>query len=860
MAPAGNALACDSPLQRYPSSLQIANSIFWNGGEGIWNNDNSAITITYSNVQGGWPGEGNIDADPCFVQPQYLGPLAYWKLDENVGTTAYDSVGDNHGNVYGAQWTSGKINGALSFDGVDDYVNVEDNITLEPQKLTVSAWVYRESTSSQHVILQKGSTHFHDDRNGYLFKILESSNSYPNRAILHVTINNRCDTSPISNTEIQAGIWYHIAATYDGSYARIYVNGVEDGTDISDTGPVDYSGGYQDFKIGVQEEGHGLLCGHFDGIIDEVAIYGRALSADEIQQHYQNGLSGHSDYHLLPDSPCINTGDPDYPFDPNETDLDGLPRVIGGRIDMGAYELNRIPIANAGADQVAECACNTTEGTKVILNGTGSYDPDDKVRVLAAEGAGKRVLVPTGPISEAWRGGEEFDDSGWNDGLPIIAGKTGGVGYERSSGYEDYITYDVESGMYGNNSTCYIRIRFTVDAVDLARFKFMLLKIRCDDGFIAYLNGDEVMRKNSEGIPVWNSKANGTTESAEFEYYPVSNFLYALQAGDNILAIHGLNNSATSSDFLISAELVASETEIDPMSEPSPLEYTWTGPFVESPVDGATPTVTLEDGCPGDYVVTLVVNDGIEDSEADEVLVTVVDTTGPAISCPANVTLECPADTSVEANGSATAGDTCATVTIGHSDVWQPGCGNTGTLTRTWMATDECGNSSSCVQTITVVDTTPPEFEFSVSPTLLWPPSHKMVEITPSWMVSDECDAAPEVSLVSIVANEGDDIIGDGHTSDDIIIGDDGSIFVRSERSGTNTGRIYTITYQAVDDCGNTTVRSAIVSIPHELKLLARIGERWLWRNHTGNLPEDLNSDGIVNLKDFAQFAENWIK
>jgi hypothetical protein len=46
------------------------------------------------------------------------------------------------------------------------------------------------------------------------------------------------------------------------------------------------------------------------------------------------------DYHLLPDSPCIDSGDPNYIAEPNETDLDGKPRIIGGRIDMGAYEYN----------------------------------------------------------------------------------------------------------------------------------------------------------------------------------------------------------------------------------------------------------------------------------------------------------------------------------------------------------------------------------------------------------------------------------------------------------------------------------------------------------------------------------------
>jgi len=146
--------------------------------------------------------------------------------------------------------------------------------------------------------------------------------------------------------------------------------------------------------------------------------------------------------------------------------------------------------------------------------------------------------------------------------------------------------------------------------------------------------------------------------------------------------------------------------------------------------------VTLEDGCPGEYVITLVVNDGIEDSEPNDVV-------------------------------------------------------------------------------ITVVDTTPLEFALSVSPTMLWPPNHKMVEITPSWAVSDKCDASPEVSLVSISINESN-TKGSGRTDDDIQIGDDGSIYLRAERSGTASDRIYTITYRAVDECGNTTVRSATVTVPHD--------------------------------------------
>ncbi|UCG56500.1 MAG: DUF333 domain-containing protein [Phycisphaerales bacterium] len=68
-APNGSALACDSYLHEYPSNVQVSNCILRDGGDEIWNNDDSTIIITYSNIQGGWPGVGNIDADPSFADP-----------------------------------------------------------------------------------------------------------------------------------------------------------------------------------------------------------------------------------------------------------------------------------------------------------------------------------------------------------------------------------------------------------------------------------------------------------------------------------------------------------------------------------------------------------------------------------------------------------------------------------------------------------------------------------------------------------------------------------------------------------------------------------------------------------------------
>jgi len=69
LAQDGEALGCNSKESKYPSNVEINNCIFWDSGNEIWNNDNSTITVNYSNIRGGWPSEGNIDEDPLFADP-----------------------------------------------------------------------------------------------------------------------------------------------------------------------------------------------------------------------------------------------------------------------------------------------------------------------------------------------------------------------------------------------------------------------------------------------------------------------------------------------------------------------------------------------------------------------------------------------------------------------------------------------------------------------------------------------------------------------------------------------------------------------------------------------------------------------
>ena len=94
----------------------------------------------------------------------------------------------------------------------------------------------------------------------------------------------------------------------------------------------------------------------------------------------------------------------------------------------------------------------------------------------------------------------------------------------------------------------------------------LLLKMRYDDGFVAYLNGKEVARRSFAGTPTWNSHADNAREAdtQDFdEYIDISPYRNELKAGANILAIHGLNSSNTSSDFLICTALDAVSVQVE---------------------------------------------------------------------------------------------------------------------------------------------------------------------------------------------------------------------------------------------------------------------------------------------------------
>lgn len=205
------------------------------------------------------------------------------------------------------------------------------------------------------------------------------------------------------------------------------------------------------------------------------------------------------------------------------------------------------------------------------LDGSDPREAADPVEVdppvvLVAESAAKTVYVPTSAADGFTDGfGVDWNETGFDDASWISG--SGGVGYERSNGYQSYFDIDVESQMWDKETSCLIRIPFTIAAGELTDKNGADLRVRYDDGYVAYLNGTEIGRRNfTGGVPDGDSGASASHNDGAavvLESVDITAHLGLLiEGGNNVLAIHGLNSGNGSSDFLISAELRVSESPV----------------------------------------------------------------------------------------------------------------------------------------------------------------------------------------------------------------------------------------------------------------------------------------------------------
>ena len=178
-------------------------------------------------------------------------------------------------------------------------------------------------------------------------------------------------------------------------------------------------------------------------------------------------------------------------------------------------------------------------------------------KTILSGDAEKWALVPSvdnggSELEDTWHGGDElFDHDDWESG-------NDGVGYDENNDYRPHIGIDLDADMNGVNQSVFVRIPFEVSAADRRGANLMVLQMKYDDGFVAYLNGTRIARANGAASPRWNAGATGQHDDSaavSWSAFEVSKFVKELKTGENILAIHGLNSGLGSSDMLINAEL-----------------------------------------------------------------------------------------------------------------------------------------------------------------------------------------------------------------------------------------------------------------------------------------------------------------
>ncbi|VVB95772.1 3',5'-cyclic adenosine monophosphate phosphodiesterase CpdA [uncultured archaeon] len=194
-------------------------------------------------------------------------PVAQFHFEGN----AEDSSGNgNNGTIIGATFVQGISGQALSFDGVNDYVKTNANINTLP--LTIEAWVYPRSITGTGV------------NNKYIIDNDAGHNAHAigiddNRFMIVYH-----DGGLLSSVELSTNTWYHVAGVWEQGSVKLYVNGTINNSAIFLQGSL--NGATSDTTIGEYRWGQPFPR-IFDGLIDEVRIYNRALSADEIKADFE---------------------------------------------------------------------------------------------------------------------------------------------------------------------------------------------------------------------------------------------------------------------------------------------------------------------------------------------------------------------------------------------------------------------------------------------------------------------------------------------------------------------------------------------------------------------------------------------
>jgi hypothetical protein len=217
--------------------------------------------------------EAEIIADKATpIQTPARFPVATYSFDAGAGTVAKDTARAHDGTIEGALWSRGKYGTGLLFDGKDDCVKVPHAADLQlSEDLTVEAWVQPQSLVDQPILYKNASSKL-----GYALAISSQSLNGTGKPEGLIGEGAGLFEDVVAPQAIEANVWSHLAFTYDGATMRLYVNGVLVASQAQTTSPPTGEG---PLTIGCNS----LLPRTFEGLIDEVRIYDRALDEGEIK-------------------------------------------------------------------------------------------------------------------------------------------------------------------------------------------------------------------------------------------------------------------------------------------------------------------------------------------------------------------------------------------------------------------------------------------------------------------------------------------------------------------------------------------------------------------------------------------------
>ena len=364
---------------------------------------------------------------------EYL--VASWQLDGNVDDMSGQG---NHMTLSGPEWVSGYRGSALSFDGYRDYTFIEDSdlkgafparSSGSAKDFTVTAWVKFDTVNARRPIISKQGNW----ARGFVFELYSN-----NRLKIELFDQHNTRSEVFSSNTLQAGQWYHVAATYEyagsgSSKVRLYVDGEVVGSSNACVGPV--RSNCVSFELGRYRWSEWYQR-HMDGLIDAVKVYYHALSQSEINE-IVNVEAIDSDGDGLSDGDEINL----YSTDPNRMDSDNDGLEDGTEIFQGT-DPKSADSDSDGLNDYQELVTYGSDPNNADTDGDGINDGDEVSQGRDPISADTRSDGLEEYLIASWQLDGNVEDVSGQDNHITLSGPEWVSGYRGSAlsfnGYSDY--------------------------------------------------------------------------------------------------------------------------------------------------------------------------------------------------------------------------------------------------------------------------------------------------------------------------------------------------------------------------------------------------------------------------------------